>query len=348
VTRGSGARGFTLLPVVLAMTLIASIAFLLNRSNALNANMVASRADLERARYAAEAGLQAVNHVIQQSGCSGAYPTAGSPLVEPNFAGSAYSAHASAASISQLPLVVTPLTLTATGTHNGASVTLTRTQTYVYGAGVRTYVLQPGPLPGFDTFVHIGREKENYGDSNELKLKDNDFESLLRFDVSVLPTGSRVVPWFDTGSGTLQPGAVLEIYKKANSAAPSKPSYIDAGLIVQGGWTEGDGKDRSGATWRYYDGVRDWPQAGVGYDTRPLSTSLARNTQGWQSIDLTDAVRAWMTPLYPNNGVWLRGSPSGQLLPDYRYHSSDHGPDPELRPKLTLAYLLPCGALPPL
>jgi hypothetical protein len=245
-------------------------------------------------------------------------------------------------------LIVTPLTLTATGTHNGATVTLTRSQSYVYRSSLGTYVLQPGPLSGVDTFVHAGKDKENNGVSNELRIQDKDFESLLKFDVSFLPNGSRVVPWFDSGSNTLRPGAVLEIYKKTNHPAPPKPSYIDALLIVQAGWTEGDGKDRSGATWRYYDGVRDWPQEGVGYDTRAVSTNLARNTQGWQSIELTDAVRGWMTPLHPNNGVWLRSSPSAQPLGDYKYHSSDDTAESDLRPRLTLTYLLPCGALPPL
>jgi hypothetical protein len=334
-------RGFTLLPVVLAMTLIASIAFLLSRSNALNANMVASRADVERARYAAEAGLQAVNYVIQQAGCGGTYPTAGSPLVDAAFGSSAYSAYASAASGS-------PLTLTSTGTHNGASVTLSRNNAYVYQSGVRTYVLQPGPVSGFDTYVHVGKDKENFGDADELRIDDSDYEALLRFDLEFLPPGSRVVPSFDGGTGTLQPGAVVEIYKKDNSGVPATPAYIDALIIGQAGWLEGDGRDRSGATWRYYDGLRDWPQAGVGYDIRPLSTNPARYTEGWQSIALTDGVNAWMSALYPNNGVWLRGSPSGSALGNYRYHSSDYAIlEWWLRPRLTLKYLLPCGAASP-
>jgi Tfp pilus assembly protein PilX len=332
-------RGFTLLPVVLAMTLIASIAFLLNRSNALNANMIASRADVERARYAAEAGLQAVNYVIQQAGCIAVYPTAGAPLIDAAFGGSAYSAYASAAFGS-------PLTLTSTGTHNGASVTLTRNNAYVYQSGVKTHTLQPG-ASGIDTRVHIGHAKENYGDSDELKVKAGEWESLLKFDLTFLPAGSRVVPWFDNVTSSLQPGGLLQIYKKDNSSTPSNPEYIDALVITQGGWLEGDGRDWSGATWTSYDGVRTWAQPGVGYDLRPVSTNLARNTEGWQSIVLTDAVRAWMGTVYPNNGVWLRSSPSGAPVRDYKYHSSEHTSDSTRRPRLTLRYLLPCWAAPP-
>jgi hypothetical protein len=331
--------GFTLLPVVLAMSLIASIAFMLNRTNALTANMVESRADFERARYAAEAGLQAVNYMVQQAGCAGTYPTSAAPLVDAAFAGSAYSAYASAASGS-------PLTLTSTGTHNGASVTLTRSNAYVYQSGVRTYVRQPN-ASGIDTRVHVGKAKENFGDSDELKIKADDWESLLKFDLAFLPAGSRVIPWFDSFTGSLQPGALLQIYKKHDSGTPSRPEYIDALVINQGGWLEGNGVDWSGATWTTYDGVRTWAQPGVGYDVRPVSTNLARNTEGWQSIVLTDAVRAWMGTVYPNNGVWLRSSPSGDPVGDYKYHSSDYTSQWWLRPRLTLSYLLPCGASAP-
>jgi hypothetical protein len=329
-------KGFTLLPVVLAMTLIASIAFLLNRSNALNANMVASRADLERARYAAEAGLQAVNYVIQQAGCTGTYPTAGSPLVEPNFAGSAYSAYAGAPFGS-------PLTLTSTGTHNGTSVTLSRGNAYVYQAGIKTYALQPNALSGIDAYVEEGKRTENFGDSGELKIDHAKRESLLKFDLSILPAGSRVVPLFDTATGRLGAAAVLEIYKKSGGS-PSSPSYIDAHLIGGLAWIEGVGGKTGGVTWeQFYPGGSS---TSPGYDARVISTNLSRASDGWQLIDLTDAVRAWMGSVYPNNGVWLRSSPSGAAMPDTHYYSSDDG-NAALRPRLTLRYLLPCWVTAP-
>ena len=72
--------GFTLLPVILTMSLIAAIAFLLNRDNGMNAEMAANQNDLAKARYAAEAGLQAVNYKVQSVGCGGIlsyYPSSG-------------------------------------------------------------------------------------------------------------------------------------------------------------------------------------------------------------------------------------------------------------------------------
>ena len=76
--------GFTLLPVVLAMSLIAAIAFLLNRDNGVNADMIADQSDGDRARYAAEAGLQAANYQVQK-GCPGGYPISGISVASSNF-----------------------------------------------------------------------------------------------------------------------------------------------------------------------------------------------------------------------------------------------------------------------
>jgi hypothetical protein len=323
--------GFTLLPVVLAMSLIASIAFMLNRTNALTANIVESRSDFERARYAAEAGLQAVNYVIQQDGCIGIYPTAGAPLVDTAFAGSTYSAYASSP-------VGSPLTLTSTGTHNGASVTLSRNNAYVYQSGVRTYVHQPNAATGIDVFISSLNKNTNYGTSSELAITASTYESLLKFNLSFFPAGSRVVPY--ASGGALAPGALLELYK-ISAGSWISPGYIDALVITETAWLEGTGGSKSGASWREYDGNNPWPVEGVGYDSRPASTNVAQSGSGWQGIDLTDAVRAWMGPMYANTGVWLRSSPSGNPITGARYHSSDSS-DSSRRPRLTLNYLLPC------
>ena len=59
---------------------------------------MAGRGDLERARYAAEAGLNAVNYVVQQKSCLGGFPTIAAPVADTAFGGAAYSAYANAAS----------------------------------------------------------------------------------------------------------------------------------------------------------------------------------------------------------------------------------------------------------
>ena len=90
--RCSGGRtqgaGFILLPVVLALSLIASVAYLANRDSAVGVAMVAGGTDRLRARYAAEAGLQHANHAAQQLDCALSLNSA----VEAEIGGAPYTA----------------------------------------------------------------------------------------------------------------------------------------------------------------------------------------------------------------------------------------------------------------
>jgi Tfp pilus assembly protein PilX len=135
-------RGFTLVPVVLAMSIVAVVAFLLNRDNGLNARMITQQADMERARHAAQAGLQAANFALQAAGCS---RTAAASVSNPNFGGASYSASSDTATGS-------PTNLVATGTYKDASVTLTRAGVHVYQPRT-TRVIQPDGGAGQDTFL---------------------------------------------------------------------------------------------------------------------------------------------------------------------------------------------------
>lgn len=331
--RTPAAAGFTLLPVVLAMSLIGAIAFMLNRDNGLTSNLIGSRSDLARARYAAEAGLQAVNYNIQALGCAGGYPILSSPVTDNNFGGAAYSAYANNTSGS-------PLMLTSTGSYNGASVTLTKTNAYVYQSGVRTWVTQPGPATGKDIYVRSdpASKNKNYGGSTDLILDKDGHEILLQFDLSPLPAGSRVVPWYFFG---LQPGAIVSLYQPNFD---SQKSFV-AMLITQS-WVAGTqvgGSPANGATWNTYDGVNNWPSPGVGYDPRVL-LPVPEDIGGWLTMDFTAAVLAWMSGVYPNYGVWLD---PGNTAQNYDFYSSNYLGNASLRPKLTAYYLLPCGASAP-
>ena len=71
IHRPSTQRGFILLPVVLAITLIATVAFLLNSQSAINVNMTAGEAEARQAEYIAAAGLAHATWGAQNSGCAG-------------------------------------------------------------------------------------------------------------------------------------------------------------------------------------------------------------------------------------------------------------------------------------
>ena len=335
----SGAAGFTLLPVVLVMTLTGSVAFLLNRDNGVNVNLIGARSDRERARSAAEAGLQAANYAIQANACAGGYPISGSPVTDSNFGGAAYSAYASASTGS-------PLTLTSTGTYNGAAVTLTRPNVYAYQSGALTnWTTQPGSGSSKDTFVDTPNPNSNYGGFNALYLHKNTWEILIQFDLSPLPAGSRIAsPPFNILFG-LQPGATVSLYLKPLNI----PTNAFLVRLITRSWTEGTksgGGGADGATWNRYDGSSNWPSPGVGYDSRYLVSvpnPLLGALGGWLSMDVTGAAQRWMALPTSNYGVWL--DPNG-VATDYYFKSSRDSPGSQ-RPKLTVSYLLPCGATAP-
>ena len=64
-------RGYILLPVVLAITLVAVIAFMMNREGTMNANRAAGLSEATEAQYLAEAGFKHANWLSQQSNCVG-------------------------------------------------------------------------------------------------------------------------------------------------------------------------------------------------------------------------------------------------------------------------------------
>ena len=325
--------GFTLLPVILTMTLIAAIAFLLNRDNGMNAGMVASQSDADRARYAAEAGLQAVNANMQDNNCSGFYYNILTPLTNSNFGGASFTAFAN-------PGFGWPVTLYSTGTYNGTSVTLTRNNVIVYKTTPDTYTLQPGPATSYDTYVNPALPSLNYGAATTLQVGSGVGESLLKFDFSIFPTGSKIVQYYS--GGTLQPGATLSLYQSNKPGAGS--ASISAHLITRS-WTQGTGiSPANGATWDTYDGISAWSSPGIGYDPKPLATIPYANVITWNNWDISDAVIAWMGNDYPNYGIWIKNF-SG-LWQNVTYLSSDNS-NVSQRPKITVNYLLPCGTTGP-
>ncbi len=155
----SRVKGFTLLSVVLVMSVIASIAFLLNRDNGMNIKIVSSQSDINHAYYAAEAGLQAVNSKIQAASCGGLHPTITSPVTNNDLGGASYSAYATTSTGDVVNLV-------SVGTYNGTSITLKHDSAYVYEIGTKSYTLDNAS----DTMIAQG-SNNNYGARERLKLR---------------------------------------------------------------------------------------------------------------------------------------------------------------------------------
>ncbi len=299
---------------MLVMSLIAAIAFVLNRDNGMNNAMVSVQMDGDRARLAAEAGLQAANAVVQSKGCSGGFPLTGTPVTNNNFGGATYSAYATSGGGNTTGLV-------STGTFNGTSVTLTRSNVYVYQAAPVAYTLQPNAALGMDTSIDSSAEK-NYGADNALPIKKNQQNLLFKFDLSAFPAGSRPLSaTFSTyASGGLLGG--VDYYRMASA------------------WTEGTGSNSplDGATWNTSNGSTAWTPGGDNHPAKLNAINKVYGT-GWVDFDATDITAAWLSGRYPNYGVVVKSS--GELG-TFKFTSSDDS-NAANRPKISFNYLLPCG-----
>ncbi len=313
--------GFTLLPVVLAMSLIGAIAFLLNRDNGMNAEMVSRQADTDRARYAAEAGLQDVNAIIQQKNCSGPYPSILTPQTNANFGGATYFAYA-----------IVPFgnvtSLISTGSYNGTSVTLTRSNVIAYQSTPNSYTMQPNGSNGIDSWIAPNSNK-NYGADTSLQVKGDKTAALLKFDLSAFPAGS------------LPLGATLSVY----ASSVSTGTNTVGAYRLTGDWLEGAGTGSTvpGVNWTTRDGTAAWTAAGGDY--QPVAAAYTTNVtaNAWSSFDLTDLAAAWLLGRYPNYGVILEGDPNAGNL---QFNSSDNA-NAATRPMLAITYLVPCGTTGP-
>jgi Tfp pilus assembly protein PilX len=306
-------RGFVLLPVVLAMTLVAMIAYSLNYENGRNAAYHSSQADIDRARYAAEAGLQAANNRIQLMNC-GAYPSQASPVSNSNFAGAAYSAYAT-------PIGMNTFTLDSTGTYNGSSVTLRRTPVYAYQQVAKVYSMQPDAVTGIDTYI-AKNSIANFGGAPTMYVISSNI-MLLKFDLSIFPPGS--------------------IPKWATLSLTNSGFFFKATLFrLQSSWLE------AGANWSKSDGINAWISPGGDYHSDPVVLDMPSwsvfTPISYTNIDITELAFAWMNGRYPNSGIRIAATPT--LFTNGYLMLSDNATS-AARPKLEVGYWLPCGAVPP-
>lgn len=305
--------GFVLLPVVLAMSLLAVLAYMSNRSSGLSAALQDSEKAADRAYYAAEAGLQMLNARIQALGCGASYPTAAAPVSNTTFGNAAYSAYSTAATGNVLTLV-------STGTYQGRSITLTRSNAYVYQTSTLTYTLQPNGSAGIDTYIEVNKTA-NYGNEDKIKLKNSERFGLIKFDLSAFPVGSLV----DQATLRLRFGS-------------SAAGYL-YGYRMKASWTEGNGS--VGVNWLTRDGSTAWTNAGGDYHSDAFAGVwvLFTDLLDW---DVSAMVKYWVSGRYPNDGMRIEPS----LLTSEEIVSSDDSSAGD-RPRLRVIYYPPCGVTGP-
>ncbi len=315
----SSERGFVLLAVVLAIILLAAIAFALTNQGTSKVNVAAGELQSDRLRYVTEAGLAHTGWQLRQNTTCTGYANVPNTV----FGVDSYSATLS-------PNSNSPVTITGTGTLSaGTQRVLIQSDVKVYGpAASQTVTLQPGP-EGEDTFILQNNPTENRGNNVDLVTDSNNagtgrVHTLLRFDLSSVPSSTTIV------------SADLGLYLYANSG---NPDVVEA-HSMQRGWVEGVGLVDDGANWNTSDGSLAWGTAGGDYDAAIAGSFVASGT-GWMNLDLTALAQGWVDGSRPNYGVALI-SPPAPGTNTKQYHSSDFT-TANLRPKLTLTLTCECG-----
>jgi hypothetical protein len=313
--------GFIMLPVVVALTLLATLVYLMGRDAGMGASLAARGLDADAARYVAEAGLARMNYKAQTSNCVG-YGS----LDNVAFGADGFSANTS-------PAAGSPVTLTATGTTaGGATVTLTRSNVVVRKTTPYVMFLKPGPA-GADTFINFGSATKNYGGDTALKMQASLERPLIKFDLSAIPAGSAIQT------------AVLSLY--ASNAGSAGAGDTVGAMRITRAWTEGTqagGGTADGATWANADPSTPWTVAGGDYDAGAAAVAPYGAVVGWKSWDIAGLVDAWVNGAHPNFGVELVPSPG---IFNAVFVSGDDSANASLWPSLTVTFFPPCGWVPP-
>lgn len=314
----SGQRGFVLVLVVVALGLVAGIAFLLNREGAVRVRLAASEGEVDAARYVAEAGLHHARWRADQSACTGY-----TDLPATDFGGHSYSAAID-------PDSGSPVAITASGKlASGASRTLRRDDVAIMDTP-RTVTLQPGRLAGKDTRVRDEQPDANYGDAADLVVDpggppQGEQRALLEFDLEGLSAKAVI------------DAAELSLYLYDDVG---DPVTVQAHRLT-GAWAEGTGAGGSGATWNERDAGDPWTTPGGDYDPAVVDSYTGAGT-GWKTLDLAPLVQGWVDGVHANQGVILAAAPQGGIR--RKHHYSSDSAQCALRPKLTLTYRCECGA----
>ncbi len=302
--------GYVLLPVALGLALIAAIAFVLGRQGAAGLDLQQAGLETAEGEQVLRAALEHATWTAARSGCTG-YALSDTP-----FGSHGYSA-------SFTPSAGSPVVVTASATLVGGAMRSRARSIAVHEAPSVT-VLQPGMADVEDTFLSQTSPTSTYDDSNFLRVTagaPNEVRSLLRFDLSQIPAGSRVLQ------------ATLELTLDKSGGA-SVPIEVRA---VRDAWSG------SGASWQERDAGQPWGTPGGDLELDGVSESTVGPVVGAvHAWDLRNLVQGWVDGRRPNHGLALV---AGSAAVDENFVSSEH-PEPGERPRLTVTHACECGGSP--
>jgi len=311
----SAQRGFILLPVVLAMTLIAAIAYLMNVDGAMNVNSLGKEAESTQARFVAMAGMEHMLWQANKANCTG----------YANLTNAAFGTNSYNATIT--PTSGSPVSISVTGSQaSGASYRVQRDRVKIYQIPT-TMVLQPGAAASKDTQIYDFKPTLNYGGDNILTVSrwgGKAYRSLLQFDLNQLVGKAKII------------SAKLELYQNYNLGVGPVGVHRVTSPWVEG--TQSPGAVGPGATWNVRDTALNWTTPGGDYAAN-IAATLAPTGIAWTATDITSLANDWVAGTYANNGLMLVPE---QASSDAYFASSENG-NPLYAPKLTLNYACECG-----
>ncbi len=311
-------NGYILLPVILALTILAVLSYQLTTESALNVGSAVRNQEMQTAKYVAEAGLQHAIWQLNQANCSGYSDFTNGSLGEYQY------------NTSITPKNGSPVTIIATGTDaNGTAYSIKQESMKVYQT-YQTLILQPGS-EGKDAWVDANSPKDNFGKSNWMTISGNPTEKyfLGYFDLSSLPPESKIIT------------ASLEMYMDSVTNATSSSSFSLFRMTQD--WIEGTGDwwdARDGVNWDTSDGSTTWTWPDNHYSIKAIATTkINPSFDGWHSWDIQKLVSLWHSNKISNFGFLIKADSSVQ---DAGFYSSDFK-NTSKNPKLTITYTCECG-----
>jgi hypothetical protein len=264
-------RGLVLLPMTLALALVAVVAYGMTRDGAMNVSAVDAQFDTERARYLAEAGVNLVKWRNQQLGCGSAL---GFTRAVTDVEGGAIMANTNDVTAKKKGLSMTLTATTARGAVNKVVIDDAHA-VQVYDLGKKTEVTVAGQS-GSDTYIRS--DAASSSSAKFLEVTDGKAHGLVRFglngiDKNVL-LGHADLMLYQTDSKSTQPVS-LGIHRLTR----------DFGLLT---------------TW--YMG---WSTPGGDYEQEAAATiPIAGN--GQYMTDVANLVAGWIANPPANYGMLLK------------------------------------------
>jgi len=172
-----------------------------------------------------------------------------------------------------------------------------------------------------DTYIESRQPRANYDWSQSLRVSDDgSVASLLRFDLSTVPAMAEIVE------------ATLKLYVVLDAHAGQNISL--ACFEVRRPWISKE------AHWRRARKEHPWGKPGCNdvlndRAADAVSTQTIKPGKGWYTIDVTAAVRDWVSDRSSNHGLLLRGQGTTKAVCSFfssEYWSAD------MRPQLIIKY----------